>query len=337
MGGGRLKGRKVASGTVGGELAAVARSAPRGPQPWLEGVDLRVLAKLPLSAALAWGVPERYWAALASASARLEGGARRRLAGQIETVLAAAALAEPADRIAARHLAMLRLDQLGYLRSYAPGGWRCRSDPGRARASARRPGGRARRHPVGGADRLRAADRQAGAARGGLSPAPSEPSGPRFLQPVAGRATAQPAADQGRGPLSRRARDAGPGQRGAGCAAPDRCLAARQRRGVDHRGPATAAGSPTPRCSAAACRSPAARRISPCGWVPPCCRPPSGAPRPAALSPGSGRRCPRATVRAWTSVVSGLAGILEAFAVAHPEQIHWGHNCIVAAPPANPA
>ena len=36
----------------------------------------------------------------------------------------AAALAEPADRIAARHLAMLRLDQLGYLRSHAPGGWR---------------------------------------------------------------------------------------------------------------------------------------------------------------------------------------------------------------------
>ena len=36
-----------------------------------------------------------------------------------------------------------------------------RSDAGRARASARRPGGRARRHPVGGADRLRAADRQA--------------------------------------------------------------------------------------------------------------------------------------------------------------------------------
>ncbi len=37
------------------------------------------------------------------------------------------------------------------------------------------------------------------------------------------------------------------------------------------------------------------------------------------------------------SVVSGLAGIVEAFAVAQPEQIHWGHNCIVAAPPDNPA
>ena len=54
------------------------------------------------------------------------------------------------------------------------------------------------------------------------------------------------------------------------------------------------------------------------------------------LSPGSGRRCQRATVRAyrWSR---GLAGIVEAFALAHPEQIHWGHNCIVVAPPADPA
>ena len=37
------------------------------------------------------------------------------------------------------------------------------------------------------------------------------------------------------------------------------------------------------------------------------------------------------------SVASGLAEILEDFAVAYPEQIHWGHNCIVAVPPDNPA
>ena len=336
MGGGRLKGRKVASGTAGGESAAFARSAPRGPQPWLEAVDLRVLAKLPLSAALAWGVPERYWAALASASARLEGGARRRLAGQIETVLAAAALAEPADRIAARHLAMLRLDQLGYLRSYAPGGWRCDLT-------------------LDGLEHLHGA---LAAGRGAILWV-----APTVFAPL----IAKRALHEAGFPLHHLSHPAHGFSSRSRVGRPlnqlrtrieDRYLAERvmlgqgneaqtalRRIGALLRGNAVVSITVGRNGSRVAEAAMLGGRLQVA----------SGAPHlamrlGAALLPTTVWRTAAGgfVARIWPalptgdgasleSVVSGLAGILEAFAVAHPEQIHWGHNCIVAAPPANPA
>ena len=90
---------------------------------WLQAGDLRVLAKLPLTAALAWALPPGYWDAVATGTARLQRGERLRLARLIVTALGVASPAA-ADRIAQRHLAMLRLDQLAFLRSYLRRGWR---------------------------------------------------------------------------------------------------------------------------------------------------------------------------------------------------------------------
>ena len=103
-------------------LAIPVKTSPPRAGKWLEGGDVRVLAKLPLSGALAWGVPQRYWDLVTSGAARLQPRTQKRLAQRIEAVLGAAAPAS-ADQIARRHLAMLRLDQLAFLRSYAPNGW----------------------------------------------------------------------------------------------------------------------------------------------------------------------------------------------------------------------
>ena len=336
MGGGRLKGRKVASGTADGASAAFARSAPRRPQPWLEAVDLRVLAKLPLSAALAWGVPERYWAALASGSAHLQSGASRRLAGQIGTVLAAAALPEPADRIAAGHLAMLRLDQLGYLRSYAPGGWRCDLT-------------------LDGLEHLHGA---LAAGRGAILWA-----APTVFAPL----LAKRALHEAGFPLHHLSHPAHGFSSRSRVGRPlnqlrtrieDRYLAERvmlgqgneaqtalRRIGALLRGNAVVSITVGRNGSRVAEAAMLGGRLQVA----------SGAPHlamrlGAALLPTTLRRTAAGgfVARIWpalptgdgaslASVVGGLAGIVEAFALAQPEQIHWGHNCIVAAPPADPA
>jgi lauroyl/myristoyl acyltransferase len=94
------------------------------PRPWLEAVDLRVLSKLPLATAIAWSAPEGQWERLALAAASLQAGARARAAGQIGAGYGAVPPPEPLAKIALRHVAMLRIDQLLYLRSRAPHGWR---------------------------------------------------------------------------------------------------------------------------------------------------------------------------------------------------------------------
>ena len=79
---------------------------------------------------------------------------------------------------------MLRLDQLGYLRSHAPGGWRADLTlDGLEHLHGALAAGRGAILWV--APTVFAPLLASCAARGGLSPAPFEPSGPRFLQPVA--------------------------------------------------------------------------------------------------------------------------------------------------------
>jgi lauroyl/myristoyl acyltransferase len=92
--------------------------------PFASGKDLQILAKLPLSAAVAWCVPERWWDGLAERAARLETGTLRRTAARMAAVVGADRLPAPAGALARRQLALVRLDQLCYLRSYRPGGWR---------------------------------------------------------------------------------------------------------------------------------------------------------------------------------------------------------------------
>jgi hypothetical protein len=87
------------------------------------GKDLAILGKLPLSAAIAWCLPERWWDGVAERAARLEAGTLARTAGLISAMVGVDRLAAPAGLLARRQLALIRLDQLCYLRSYRPGGW----------------------------------------------------------------------------------------------------------------------------------------------------------------------------------------------------------------------
>jgi lauroyl/myristoyl acyltransferase len=326
----------VAAVVSGGPSAGVARSAPQPPQPWLEGVDLRVLAKLPLSAALAWGVPERHWGVLANAAARLPSNARRRLARQIETVLAPAALPEPADRIAARHLAMLRLDQLGFLRSYAPGGWRADLT-------------------LDGLEHLHGA---LAAGRGAILWV-----APIVFAPLLAKRTLHEAgfplhhlshpahgfssrSRVGRNlvnPLRTRVEDRYLAERvmlGQG----NEAQAALRRIGALLRRNAVVSITVGRRGSRVADTAMLGGRLHVA----------SGAPhlamrRGAALLPTTVWRTdaggfvtrispplPTGEGATLDTAVAGLAGIIEAFALAHPEQIHWGHSCIEASPPGNP-
>jgi lauroyl/myristoyl acyltransferase len=107
-----------------GQTIAKPRLDRAGSKRWLQATDLRVLAKLPLSALIAWCVPERYWDDVAGRAARLELGARRRLVRRVASIYGTRPLPLAADELASRHLAALRRDQLAYLRSHAPGGWR---------------------------------------------------------------------------------------------------------------------------------------------------------------------------------------------------------------------
>ena len=81
------------------------------------------MAKLPLSAAVAWGVPERYWEKLAAQAVRLERRTLARTARRMIGTIGVDRLRAPADLLARRQLTMVRLDQLCFLRSYRPGGW----------------------------------------------------------------------------------------------------------------------------------------------------------------------------------------------------------------------
>ncbi|HEX6014366.1 MAG TPA: hypothetical protein VFY87_21740 [Geminicoccaceae bacterium] len=97
-------------------------SAPRSPLATTK--DLAVLAKLPLSALAAWCVPERSWDAVAAQAVRLE---RRNIAGIAERIAGMVGpdrLPEPALALACRQIGLNRVDQLCFLRSYRPGGWR---------------------------------------------------------------------------------------------------------------------------------------------------------------------------------------------------------------------
>ena len=97
--------------------------APDRSAPLVSGKDLAVLAKLPLSAGIAWAVPERFWAGLALRAAQLERRTLARTAQRIAGMIDPARLTAPVETIAQRQLAMIRLDQLCFLRSYRPGGW----------------------------------------------------------------------------------------------------------------------------------------------------------------------------------------------------------------------
>src|SRR4051812_16662923 len=92
--------------------------------PLIGAADLRVLGKLPLSALAAWCLPERHWDGLAGRATGLERAAVDRLARRITLMLGPERLAEPAGTLARRQLAYVRLDQLCFLRSHRPGGWR---------------------------------------------------------------------------------------------------------------------------------------------------------------------------------------------------------------------
>jgi lauroyl/myristoyl acyltransferase len=94
---------------------------------WLQGADLRVLAKLPLSALLAWCVPVRHWDGVADAAAGLQAGTRARLTRRIAAILGPATPRGRVEAIAHQHLALLRVDQLAFLRSHGPGGWDART------------------------------------------------------------------------------------------------------------------------------------------------------------------------------------------------------------------
>lgn len=106
----------------------LARAETGGPFPagrsprWLEGADLRILAKLPLSAALAWLLPPHRW----EKAARLTVGPPDRLAEKIGQILGGDWAGRSAKDIAHAHQLMLRLDQLAYLRCHAPWTWRPR-------------------------------------------------------------------------------------------------------------------------------------------------------------------------------------------------------------------
>ena len=105
--------RKIMAGTP-----ATARP------PFLGATDLRVLAKLPLAGLGAWCLPESWWDALAGHAVGLEGAAIEQLARRITTMLGPDRLTEPARVLARRQLAAIRVDQLCFLRSHRPGGWR---------------------------------------------------------------------------------------------------------------------------------------------------------------------------------------------------------------------
>ena len=94
----------------------------RRPQRWVELADLRVLAKLAPSALLAWLLPPRGW----EAAARLARAAPARLVAKIERVLGSEWAGRTATDIAQGHQRELRLDQLAYLRGHAPWRWRPR-------------------------------------------------------------------------------------------------------------------------------------------------------------------------------------------------------------------
>ncbi|WP_027132888.1 LpxL/LpxP family acyltransferase [Geminicoccus roseus] len=114
---------------------STAKASGRGPQeprkpdpaagaPLVLPQDLKLLARLPLSAALAWAVPERHWHALALRAAGLEPATLARTARKIAAMIGPDRLPEPAAGLARRQLALIRLDQFCFLRSYRPGGWR---------------------------------------------------------------------------------------------------------------------------------------------------------------------------------------------------------------------
>ncbi len=106
--------------------SAAKRKFPAGAAdaPLMTATDARVLAKLPLAALAAWCLPERHWDGLAHGAAGLETRAIDRLARRIAAMAGPERLAEPAAVLARRQLAHIRLDQLCFLRSHRPGGWR---------------------------------------------------------------------------------------------------------------------------------------------------------------------------------------------------------------------
>ncbi|MGD9512360.1 MAG: hypothetical protein AB7I59_17310 [Geminicoccaceae bacterium] len=80
------------------------------------------MAKLPLSALVAWLVPPHGW----EVAARLTPGASGRLAEKIARILGSGWAGPSAEDIARGHQLMLRIDQLAYLRCHAPWRWRPR-------------------------------------------------------------------------------------------------------------------------------------------------------------------------------------------------------------------
>jgi lauroyl/myristoyl acyltransferase len=331
------KGRGVASAKRLAAPSASTRLATGRAEAWLAGIDLRVLAKLPLAATLAWCVPERHWGMVTESAARLEPRARARLARQIATLFGEVALPEPVDRIALRHLAMLRLDQLLYLRSHAPRGWRADL-------------------ALHGLDHLRGA---LSAGRGAiLWVAPTV-----FAPLVAKRALheagfpphhlSHPA--HGFSSLSRVGRNLVNPLR---TRIEDRYLAERVMLGRGNEAQAAL------RRIGALVRRNAVVSITVGGRGSRVTATPllggglqvaSGAPHlamrlGAALLPTTVWRTVEGgfVTRIWPplatgegasleTVAAGLGAIVEAFTLAHPEQLHWGHNCIDLASPRDPA
>ena len=86
--------------------------------------DLRLLAKLPISVFIAWLLPPRYWMPIGSMIVGLDRHSQHQLSLRIGQVLGALSTPEQLQAVVRRHLTEIRLDQLAYLRSNAPGGWR---------------------------------------------------------------------------------------------------------------------------------------------------------------------------------------------------------------------
>lgn len=303
---------------------------------WLQPSDLPVLVKLPFAAALAWFLPARCWDGLAMGAARLQRGERQRLAARLTSVLGASPPV-PVDRLALRHLALLRLDQLAYLRCHLPGGW----------------------YPelaVEGLAHLRAA---LAAGRGAILWMT-----PTLFAPLIGKRSLCEAGfpphhlshpDHGFSSRSRIGRRLLNPLR---TRIEDRYLAERVMLGDQNQAHAAlrrVGGLLRRNAVVSISAGRHGSRVAAAPWLGARLEIASGAPGLAirlgsALLPVTVRRTESGgfVTRIWPPVVTGpgttlesvaaaLAAVLSAFAAEHPEQIHWNHNCLAVPPWVGPA
>ncbi len=112
------------------EKTPVARGTRRGTasSTTISAVDLRILAKLIPSAMIAWAIPEAGWDRWAGASVkvarRVAPGSYARHRGYAQDRLGSRVPDRDLDDITQRLLRNLRVEQLCFLRSYLPRGWK---------------------------------------------------------------------------------------------------------------------------------------------------------------------------------------------------------------------